>query len=77
LTAYALASSLIFTLSFCHMMYCLDEDARGTEEVGWLSKRKKTGNESYQHIADHVSALYVFVVVTCMEISVSLLVGYL
>ncbi len=38
------------------------------EEVGWLSKRKeKTGNESsYQHIADHVSALYVFVVVTCM-----------
>lgn len=39
------------------------------EEVGWLSKRKqnKTGNESsYQHIAGRVSALYVFVVVTCM-----------
>lgn len=38
------------------------------KEVGWLSKRKeKTGNESsYQHIAGHVSALYVFVVVTYM-----------
>lgn len=53
------------------------------EEVGWLSKRKKkykTGNEnSYQHIAGHVSALYVFVVVTshAWEINVSLPVGYL
>ncbi len=35
--------------------------------AGFQKEKKKTGNESsYQHIADHVSALYVFVVVTCM-----------
>lgn len=50
----------------------------------WLAfkkkKKYKTGNEnSYQHIAGHVSALYVFVVVTshAWEINVSLPVGYL
>lgn len=35
------------------------------EEVGWLSKRKK--QEMKVISTDHVSALYVFVVVTCMR----------
>lgn len=66
-TLTAFASSLILSPSFCHMMKsCRDEECM---RLGgsWLAfKKKKTGNENY-HSTDHVSALYVFVVVTCMR----------
>lgn len=49
-TARAFASSLILSPSFCHMMKsCLDEECM-RHGGSWLAfKKKKTGNESYQH----------------------------
>lgn len=65
-TARAFASSLILSPSFCHMMKsCLDEECM-RHGGSWLAFKKKKKQEMRVISTDHVSALYVFVVVTCM-----------